>query len=339
MTNSTEQQVQAKKKLTKKDFSSPNEVKWCPGCGDYAILAAAQMSMAKIGVEPHNVVVVSGIGCSSRFPYYMSTYGLHTIHGRAPTFATGIKIQNPELSVWLITGDGDGLSIGGNHLAHILRRNLDVNIILFNNEIYGLTKGQYSPTSKEGIKTKSTPMGAIDHPFDPMSFALGCGATFFARTMDTDPKHMMEVFEKAHQHKGTSIIEVFQNCIIFNDNVHEEYTSRKTRKDTCVFVDENNTSLKFGQESDKFIGLNTKTLSLEVSDQENQSFSYDASNLSHAKLISSLKTPMPMGVLYQNDQKSCYEDDLHEQLNQAKSLSKRSGIRDLLFDKNTWQVQ
>ena len=211
----------------KKDFVSDQEVRWCPGCGDYAILNAAQMAMTNIGKKKEDIVFVSGIGCSSRFPYYMNTYGLHSIHGRAPAIASGIKSSNPQLSVWVITGDGDGLSIGGNHLIHTIRRNINMNIVLFNNEIYGLTKGQYSPTSKIGTVTKSTPMGSIDNPFLPGRIGLGAGATFFARTMDTDPKHMKEVFIEAEKHQGCSFIEVLQNCVIFNDKIHENYTIAK----------------------------------------------------------------------------------------------------------------
>ena len=207
--------------LTKKDFVTPNDVRWCPGCGDYAILNAVQRTLPELGVAREQFVVVSGIGCSSRFPYYMNTYGFHTIHGRAPTVATGVKVANPELSVWMITGDGDGLSIGANHLLHLLRRNLDINVLLFNNRIYGLTKGQYSPTSEVGKKTKSTPFGSVDHPINPLLFALGSEATFVARTLDTDMKHMVQTFKAAQAHKGTSFIEVFQNCVIFNDKTFD----------------------------------------------------------------------------------------------------------------------
>ena len=200
--------------LTKKDFVTPNDVRWCPGCGDYAILNAVQRTLPELGIPREKFVVVSGIGCSSRFPYYMNTYGFHTIHGRAPTVATGVKVANPDLSVWMITGDGDRLSIRANHLLHLLRRNLDINVLLFNNRIYGLTKGQYSPTSEVGKKTKSTPVGSVDHPINPLLFALGSEATFVARTTDTDMKHMVETFKAAQAHKGTSFVEVFQNCVI-----------------------------------------------------------------------------------------------------------------------------
>src|SRR6266436_3345314 len=206
--------------LSPKDLASDQEVRWCPGCGDYSILAQMKKALAGIGVAREKMVFVSGIGCSSRFPYYMNTYGFHTIHGRAPTFATGLKIARPELSVWVITGDGDGLSIGGNHLIHAIRRNVDLKIILFNNEIYGLTKGQYSPTSRIGTRTKSSPLGSIDNPLRPLAVALGAGATFVARTTDVDIKHLTATLQRAAAHKGTAFVEVYQNCVIFNPDIY-----------------------------------------------------------------------------------------------------------------------
>ena len=213
-------------KLTKADFSSDQEVRWCPGCGDYAILNSIQKVMPDLGIPREKIVFVSGIGCSSRFPYYMNTYGFHSIHGRAPAVATGIKASNPELSVWVVTGDGDGLSIGGNHFMHALRRNLDLNIILFNNRIYGLTKGQYSPTSEFGKKTKSTPMGVIDYPVNPLSLALGAEATFVARTLDSDRKHLTSVLRQAVEHRGSALVEIYQNCPIFNDGAFDMLKDR-----------------------------------------------------------------------------------------------------------------
>jgi 2-oxoglutarate/2-oxoacid ferredoxin oxidoreductase subunit beta len=207
--------------LTKKDFTSDQEVRWCPGCGDYAILSAVQGFMPELGIEPHDTVFVSGIGCSGRFTYYMDTYGMHGIHGRAPALATGIATANPELSVWVVTGDGDGLSIGGNHLIHALRRNVNLKILLFNNQIYGLTKGQYSPTSEEGKVTKSTPFGSVDHPFNPIALALGAEATFVARTVDNDRQHLTDVLRQAAQHQGTAFIEIYQNCNVFNDGAFD----------------------------------------------------------------------------------------------------------------------
>ena len=325
-------------KLTKKSFMSNQEVKWCPGCGDYAILSATQSAMAKLGVPPHKICVVSGIGCSSRFPYYVDTYGMHSIHGRAPAVATGVKIQNPDLSVWIITGDGDGLSIGGNHLAHILRRNLDVNIILFNNEIYGLTKGQYSPTSQPGTKTKSTPYGSFDRPFSPARFALGAGATFFARTIDTDPKHMMEVFMQAAAHRGTSLIEVFQNCIIFNDGVHNQFTDRAIRDEHTVRLNEGE-PLIYGKEKNKALALDNfefKTVSHESADV----IKHDPSNINLATLLSHLdgvNGPIPLGVL-QKLTAPVYEEDLYSQIESQVEAKGPGRFEDLLFSGNTWKV-
>ncbi len=219
----------ASAKLTKRDFETDQEVRWCPGCGDYSVLANVQRVMPELGVARENVVFVSGIGCSSRFPYYMNTYGFHTIHGRAPAFATGIKLSRPELSVWVITGDGDGLSIGGNHLLHALRRNVDLQILLFNNRIYGLTKGQFSPTSRLGMKNKAVPQGVIDAPIDPLAFALGAGATFVARTVDVDAKGLQDVLRRAHEHRGTAFVEILQNCPVYNDGEWEAIEDKKTR--------------------------------------------------------------------------------------------------------------
>ena len=222
--------------LTKKDFTSDQDVRWCPGCGDYSVLANVQRLMPTLGVPRENFVFVSGIGCSSRFPYYMNTFGFHTIHGRAPAFATGIKAARPELSVWVVTGDGDGLSIGGNHLLHTIRRNIDLQILLFNNRVYGLTKGQYSPTSRIGMRTKSTPVGSIDHPVDPIAFALGCGATFVARTVDVDAPHLQQVLRRAHGHPGTAFVEILQNCPVYNDDEWIEVEDRKQRTDASLVL-------------------------------------------------------------------------------------------------------
>ena len=219
---------------TKKDWASDQEVRWCPGCGDYGILQAVQQLMPELGVDPHNTVFVSGIGCSSRFPYYMNTYGMHSIHGRAPAIATGVAVARPDLDVWVVTGDGDGLSIGGNHLIHALRRNVNLTILLFNNRIYGLTKGQYSPTSEVGKVTKSTPFGSIDQPFNPLSVALGAEATFVARTHDLDRKHMMETFRAAHDHQGASFVEIYQNCNVFNDGQFNDITKRSVRDEMMI---------------------------------------------------------------------------------------------------------
>src|ERR1700739_4891749 len=222
---------------TKKDFQTDQEVRWCPGCGTYAILAATQAVFAELGVPRERFVFISGIGCSSRFPYYMNTYGFHTIHGRAPAIATGLKLARPDLSVWVITGDGDGLSIGGNHLIHAIRRNLDMKIILFNNEIYGLTKGQYSPTSRAGTRTKSSPLGSIDNPLRPLSLAIGAEATFVARTVDTDINHLTEILRRTSAHKGSAFVEVYQNCKIFNDGVFEYSTDKSIHADNTLYLE------------------------------------------------------------------------------------------------------
>jgi 2-oxoglutarate/2-oxoacid ferredoxin oxidoreductase subunit beta len=250
-------------KLTRKDFVSDQDVRWCPGCGDYAILAQVQKVMPELNIPRHNITFVSGIGCSSRFPYYMNTYGFHTIHGRAPSIATGLKISRPELQVWVVTGDGDGLSIGGNHLIHCLRRNVDLKILLFNNQIYGLTKGQYSPTSEVGKKTKSTPMGSIDHPFKPLSVALGAEATFVARTIDTETHHLQYVLKRAAEHKGAAFVEIYQNCNVFNDGAFE-YVTEKEHKAESQLIVEHGKPMLFGKDKKKGIRLAKGTLEPEV---------------------------------------------------------------------------
>ncbi len=241
--------------LNRKDFVSDQEVRWCPGCGDYAILAAVQKTMPEFGIAPENTVFISGIGCSSRFPYYMNTYGFHTIHGRAPAFATGLKISRPDLDVWVVTGDGDGLSIGGNHLIHVLRRNVDLKILLFNNKIYGLTKGQYSPTSEVGKVTKSTPMGSVDFPFNPITVALGTHATFVARTIDVEQKHLGEMLKRAHAHRGASFVEILQNCNIFNDGAFNDVSDKALKADHQLVL-EHGKPLIFGKNRDMGIRMN-----------------------------------------------------------------------------------
>ncbi|MGZ3940133.1 MAG: 2-oxoacid:ferredoxin oxidoreductase subunit beta, partial [Flavisolibacter sp.] len=223
--------------LTAKDFATDQEVRWCPGCGDYSILAQVQKVMPTLGIARENIAIISGIGCSSRFPYYMNVYGMHSIHGRATAIASGLKASRPDLSVWIVTGDGDSLSIGGNHTIHLLRRNFDVNILLFNNQIYGLTKGQYSPTSEENKVTKSSPLGSIDHPFNPLALALGADATFVARSMDRDPKHLQSMLLRAHGHHGASFLEIYQNCNIFNDGAFEIFTEKGTKADEALFLE------------------------------------------------------------------------------------------------------
>src|SRR2546429_7066341 len=241
-------------KLSRKDFQSDQEVRWCPGCGDYSILTAVQLLLPELDVKPENLVFVSGIGCAARFPYYMNVYGLHGIHGRAPAIATGIALARPDLDVWVITGDGDALSIGGNHLIHSLRRNVNFTMLLFNNQIYGLTKGQYSPTSEVGKVTKSTPFGSVDHPFNPVSLALGAEATFVARTHDMDRKHMMETFRRAHAHRGGAFVEIYQNCNVFNDGAFEQVTSKEARPLMLIPL-EHGQPIRFGPEGEKGVAL------------------------------------------------------------------------------------
>src|SRR6266436_1880252 len=248
-------------KPSKKDFVSDQDVRWCPGCGDYAILSQVQKVLPELGIARERFAFISGIGCSSRFPYYVNTYGFHSIHGRAPAIATGLKATRPELSVWIVTGDGDALSIGGNHLIHILRRNLDVNILMFNNRIYGLTKGQYSPTSEQGKVTKSTPMGSIDYPFDPIALALGAEASFVARSIDVEAKHLQEIVRRAHEHRGTSFVEILQNCNIFNDGAFADLTEKEMKADTQLLL-EHGKPLIFGKNRDK--GMRMRGHSLEV---------------------------------------------------------------------------
>jgi 2-oxoglutarate ferredoxin oxidoreductase subunit beta len=240
--------------LTSKDFATDQEVRWCPGCGDYSILAQVQKIMPGLGIPRENIVIISGIGCSSRFPYYMNTFGMHSIHGRATAIASGLKASRPELSIWVVTGDGDGLSIGGNHTMHLLRRNFDINILLFNNQIYGLTKGQYSPTSESRKITKSTPFGSLDHPFNPLALAMGADATFVARTMDRDPKHLQQLLIRANQHKGASFLEIYQNCNIFNDGAFEIFTEKSTKPDETLFLEQGK-PLVFGAQQNKGIRL------------------------------------------------------------------------------------
>jgi 2-oxoglutarate ferredoxin oxidoreductase subunit beta len=331
-------------KLTKKDFESDQDVRWCPGCGDYSILANVQKMMPELGVPHENVVWVSGIGCSSRFPYYMNTYGFHTIHGRAPAFAMGIKTANPELSVWLATGDGDGLSIGGNHLMHALRRNLDVKILLFNNRIYGLTKGQYSPTSELGKSTKSTPTGAPDYPLDPASFAIGCSATFVARAVDTDAKLMTEVLMRAAKHSGAAFMEIYQNCVVFNDAAFDAFTD-KTQKDEHQLHVLHGQPLLFGAKKDKGLRIDPRTLGLEVVTvgengvTEKDILLHDETSATLAYMLTKMpfpQFPVAVGVLYATSRPT-YTDLVHEQITAAKAKG-QPDLQKLLASGNTWTV-
>lgn len=330
---------------TKKDFTSDQEVRWCPGCGDYAILAFVQRVLPELGIPKEKYVFVSGIGCSSRFPYYMNTYGLHTIHGRAPTIATGIKASNPDLQVWVITGDGDALSIGGNHFIHTLRRNVDVKVLLFNNRIYGLTKGQYSPTSEVGKKTKSTPYGSLDYPIDPLSLALGSEATFVARTMDNNPKHLAEILRRAAHHKGTAFVEIFQNCIIFNDGAFDAATGKEARDDNSLLL-EHGKPLLFGKEKNK--GIRIKGFDPEVVTIGENGVTLDdimvhdenITNPAYAFMLSRFNLPnfpVPMGVLRQVE-RATYDGLLNDQVDTAKSMG-RGDINKLISGPATWTVE
>ncbi len=339
--------AEAAVKLSRKDFVSDQDVRWCPGCGDYSILANVQRVMPELGVPRENVVFVSGIGCSSRFPYYMNTYGFHTIHGRAPAFATGIKACRPDLSVWIVTGDGDGLSIGGNHMLHTIRRNIDCQILLFNNQIYGLTKGQYSPTSEIGLKTKSTPQGAIDHPIDPIAFALGCGATFVARTIDVDAKHMQSVLQRAHEHKGTAFIEILQNCPVFNDGIWDEVQDRKSRSKASLVL-EHGEPLVYGGPGERK-GLRFKGGLPSVVDLADDQDPLEAGIVVHderlespsyAGVLASLQRPdfpLPVGV-FRSVEKPTYEDMLQSQVESSIADRGRGDLRALLHSGDTWEI-
>lgn len=312
----------------RKDFVSDQEVKWCQGCGDFNVLKTMQSVLAKEGKPKHNTVFISGIGCSSRFPYYMDTYGFHTIHGRAPTIATGVKAVNPELDVWVVTGDGDALSIGGNHFIHAIRRNQDIKILLFNNEIYGLTKGQYSPTSAQGCVTKSTPTGSIDYPLRPLSIAAAANASFIARTSDNDPKHMTKVFEAAAKHKGTAVIEILQNCVIFNDKVHEPYNGPKQRKDNLLYL-EHGEPMQFGKDR----ALKLAGLTPELTDSNDDAVlvhNAETSNTSLAYMLAELsypQYPVPVGVFHQSI-RPCYHELLQD--GQAEEKATKDDIVGLL---------
>ncbi len=333
--------------LTAKDFATDQEVRWCPGCGDYSILAQVQKVIPTLGIPRENIVFISGIGCSSRFPYYMNTYGMHSIHGRATAVASGLKASRPELSVWIITGDGDSLSIGGNHTIHLLRRNFDVNILLFNNQIYGLTKGQYSPTSEEKKVTKSTPMGSIDHPFNPAALALGADATFVARTMDRDPKHLQAMLLRAHGHKGSSFLEIYQNCNIFNDGAFEIFTEKGTKPVETLFL-ESGKPLLFGATNEKGIkldGFKPVVIDLTQGHSADDCWVHDERDIYKAQILSRIfddvhiegHLPRPFGVFYETD-RPCYEDVMKAQLEEA-SARKPADLDKLLRGNEVWTIQ
>ncbi|MEX2449976.1 MAG: 2-oxoacid:ferredoxin oxidoreductase subunit beta [Rhodospirillales bacterium] len=330
--------------LKPKDFATDQEVRWCPGCGDYAILKAVQRTLADIGARKENTVFVSGIGCAARFPYYVESYGFHTIHGRAPAFATGIKLTNPKLDVWVVTGDGDALSIGGNHLLHALRRNVDMQILLFNNEIYGLTKGQYSPTSRKGTRSPSTPQGSIEAPVLATAFALGSGARFVAHGVDTQQKQLVDVLTRAHAHKGTSFVEIFQNCIVYNDGVYDDFTEKSVAQDRQILL-EHGKPLIFGKEKNKGLHVKPGTFELEVVTLgdgfgESDILIHDETNMGLAMMLAHMAPPlmpMPIGVLYCNPAPS-YEQSVTDQIEQLKKDAPSGSLNDLLRRGYTWTV-
>jgi len=331
-------------KYSAKDFQSDQDVRWCPGCGDYSILAQTQRILPDLGIPRHKMVFVSGIGCSSRFPYYMNTYGFHGIHGRATAIASGLKLARPDLSVWVVTGDGDGLSIGGNHMIHLLRRNIDIKVLLFNNQIYGLTKGQYSPTSEKGKITKSTPFGSLDYPFNPASLALGSSASFVARTMDRDPKHMQLVLKRAAEHKGTSFVEIYQNCNVFNDGAFFKFTEKDTKDDQVVFI-EHGKPLIFGKERNKGIRLNGFTLEvvslsdgkysvndLLVHNETDTTLSFILADMTYKPHL-----PRPVGIFLAND-RPCYDEEMTKQIDTARQKRGDGDMKKLLNSGETWVI-
>jgi 2-oxoglutarate/2-oxoacid ferredoxin oxidoreductase subunit beta len=333
------------KKLTRKDFTSDQEVRWCPGCGDYAILATVQGLLPELGAEPENTVFVSGIGCAARFPYYMDTYGFHSIHGRAPAIATGLAGARPDLDVWVVTGDGDALSIGGNHLIHALRRNVNITIMLFNNEIYGLTKGQYSPTSRIGQLTKSSPMGAIDTPFNPISVALGAEATFVARTLDNDRNHLQEVLTAAHEHRGAAFVEIFQNCIVFNDDAFIDVRDRATGSQHRIELTHGE-EIVFGPEDDRKAVVARAGGGVEVvpiDEADGRIIVHDAhdDDSSRAFALSRLSRgaseSTPFGI-FRQVKRPVYQDLLEEQIAEARERQGAGDLRGLIESGNVWEV-
>ena len=329
--------------FTSKDLETNQEVRWCPGCGDYAILNSVKKILPDLGQPKHEFVFVSGIGCSSRFPYYMNTYGMHSIHGRATAVATGLKITRPELSVWVITGDGDALSIGGNHLIHTLRRNPDLNILLFNNQIYGLTKGQYSPTSEFGKITKSTPFGSVDLPFNPLALCLGANATFIARTIDKDAKHQQEVYKRAYAHKGTSMVEIYQNCNVFNDHAFDVFTDKDLKLINGIYLEhEKPLTFDSGKKGIKLNGLEPEVINLEqhsidecmVHDEKDKTKAFILTQFFDNNLL-----PRPFGIIYCNNTKPTLEDGINVQISAAKIEDKKLAFNALLMTKSFWEVK
>jgi 2-oxoglutarate ferredoxin oxidoreductase subunit beta len=332
-------------KLTAKDYASDQEVRWCPGCGDYAIIKAVQRTLADIGAKRENTVFVSGIGCAARFPYYMSTYGFHTIHGRATAIATGVKLANPDLDVWIASGDGDALSIGGNHLMHILRRNVDVQFLLFNNEIYGLTKGQYSPTSRIGTRSPSTPLGSVDRPISACELALGAGARFVSRSVDTLQQHLPGVFRRAWEHKGASFVEILQNCIVYNDGVYSAFTDKDVAPDRQIHV-EHGKPLMYGKERNKGLRFNPARMALEVVTvgeggvTEGDVLVHDEKNRMLATMLAAMQSPefpVALGVLY-CDPAPSFERAVRDQVETAKQRVPTADLNEYLRRGHTWAV-
>lgn len=335
-------------KYMPKDYKSPNPIRWCPGCGDYAILTCLQKALAELNVDPHNTAVISGIGCSSRLPYYMNTYGFHSIHGRAAAIATGVKVANPNLSVWVATGDGDSLAIGGNHFIHTIRRNVDINILLFNNKIYGLTKGQYSPTSERGFVSKSSPYGTVEDPFRPAELTFGARGTFFGRALDVDMKNQVDTLVEAAKHKGTSVVEILQNCVIFNDGIHNKISDRNWKADNTILL-KHGEKMVFGKDNEKGIvldGWNLKAVTIGedgytiddvlVHDAETQD------NTLHMKLAlmdTSVGMPVALGVI-RSVTAPTYERDYEDQIAEVQKKSPKKSFREFLLNSsNVWEVK
>jgi 2-oxoglutarate ferredoxin oxidoreductase subunit beta len=332
-------------KLTRKDFASDQEVRWCPGCGDYSILAQVQRVLPELGIPPEQIVFVSGIGCSSRFPYYMNTYGIHGIHGRAPAIATGVKLANPALQVWVVSGDGDALSIGGNHIIHMLRRNMDIKVLVFNNRIYGLTKGQFSPTSEFGKKTKSTPYGSRDYPFNPLSLALGADATFVARTIDSEPKHLQEVLRRVAAHKGSAFVEIYQNCVVFNDGAFDAITDKETKAQAQLVL-ENGMPMLFGKNKEYGIrlrgytpevvrlgegGITAADVLVHNEKDENPTLAFLLSRMTPPEF------PTPIGV-FRAVRRPTFSEAVHQQIAEITAAKGTGDLEKLFAQGDTWVV-
>ena len=332
--------------LKPNDYASDQEVRWCPGCGDYAIIKGVHRTLAELQIPLEKLVFFSGIGCAARFPYYMASYGFHTIHGRAPALATGAKLANPDLDIWVVMGDGDALSIGGNHTMHAIRRNVDLNLLLFNNEIYGLTKGQYSPTSQLGTRSPSTPQGSVDAPLTPLSLALGANARFVARTFDTNQKHMPGVLKAAHAHKGASLVEIIQNCIVYNDGAFKHFTEKSVQDEMQIHV-EHGEPLLFGKDKSKGLVLNKEEMRLEVVTLGENGVSvddiavHDETNRGLATMLAQMDPPdypVALGVLYAEPAPT-YESSVHAQIDQATKDGDKADLNKLLRRGQTWTVE